>query len=320
MRMPRERLADARAARARRGRRSTSGSSGIAYSMAHACEDAGALTQSHGARPRRAARWGASRCCSAGDRVAVGVSGGKDSLCLLHALVAYRRRAPFPYDIVAVTVEQGKFKAPIRALETQIARPRRAVGGARRARHAAPRRRRRRPRLRRVQPPPSPRALHDRRRARLHRCSRSATRPTTARRRSCATCSSTAASRRCRRLRARARAGCASCGRSRSSREDAHDRVRARARLRHRRLRVRRQGERAPRDPRVPDHAPRAASRASRSRSRRRSPTSTRTRSSTRRSRSPAPTRRRSRARALRRQVNAPDFPPDVEWLNADGR
>ena len=55
-----------------------------------------------------------------GDRIAVGVSGGKDSLSLLHAMVAYRKRAPFPYDLVAVTLEQGKFKLPVQALEEKI--------------------------------------------------------------------------------------------------------------------------------------------------------------------------------------------------------
>jgi tRNA 2-thiocytidine biosynthesis protein TtcA len=55
-----------------------------------------------------------------GDRVAVGVSGGKDSLTLLDALVAYKKRAPFPYHPVAVTLEQGKFKLPIVALEEKI--------------------------------------------------------------------------------------------------------------------------------------------------------------------------------------------------------
>ncbi len=55
-----------------------------------------------------------------GDRVAVGVSGGKDSLSLLHAMVAYRKRVPFPYELVAVTLEQGKFKLPIAALAERI--------------------------------------------------------------------------------------------------------------------------------------------------------------------------------------------------------
>jgi tRNA 2-thiocytidine biosynthesis protein TtcA len=57
-----------------------------------------------------------------GDRVGVGVSGGKDSLCLVHALAAYRGRAPFPFEIVAVTVEQGKFTQPVGRLKESFER------------------------------------------------------------------------------------------------------------------------------------------------------------------------------------------------------
>ena len=48
-----------------------------------------------------------------GDRVAVGLSGGKDSVTLLEALVLLQKRAPIDFTVCAFTIEQGKFLAPI---------------------------------------------------------------------------------------------------------------------------------------------------------------------------------------------------------------
>ena len=47
------------------------------------------------------------RMIEAEDRVAVGLSGGKDSLLLLRALAVYRRFAPHPFELEAVTVHPG---------------------------------------------------------------------------------------------------------------------------------------------------------------------------------------------------------------------
>ena len=42
-----------------------------------------------------------------GDRIAVGISGGKDSLTLLETLAAMRRFYPKRYELVAITIDMG---------------------------------------------------------------------------------------------------------------------------------------------------------------------------------------------------------------------
>ena len=69
-----------------------------------------------------------------GDKIAVGISGGKDSLTLLYALSSLRRFYPHPFDLVAVTVDFGfanldlteikklceKLEVPYTVVKTQI--------------------------------------------------------------------------------------------------------------------------------------------------------------------------------------------------------
>ena len=69
-----------------------------------------------------------------GDRIAVGISGGKDSLTLLYALAGLRRFYPVHFDIVAISVNIGfdgfdtskikelcdKLDVPFHELKTQI--------------------------------------------------------------------------------------------------------------------------------------------------------------------------------------------------------
>lgn len=51
-----------------------------------------------------------------GDRVAVALSGGKDSVTLLEALLLLQKRAPVEFTVCAFTIEQGKFLRPIQPL------------------------------------------------------------------------------------------------------------------------------------------------------------------------------------------------------------
>ncbi len=44
---------------------------------------------------------------SDGDRVAVGLSGGKDSMALLSALKRFQSFSPIPFTLTAVTIDMG---------------------------------------------------------------------------------------------------------------------------------------------------------------------------------------------------------------------
>ncbi len=50
---------------------------------------------------------GAFELIEEGDKILVGLSGGKDSLTLIHALKEQQRRAPFDFEFIAVTVSYG---------------------------------------------------------------------------------------------------------------------------------------------------------------------------------------------------------------------
>ncbi len=61
-----------------------------------------------------------------GDRIAVGLSGGKDSILLLYALSLYRQYRKLRYELVGITVDlgfQGFETAPIRAFLEELGAP-----------------------------------------------------------------------------------------------------------------------------------------------------------------------------------------------------
>jgi tRNA 2-thiocytidine biosynthesis protein TtcA len=55
-----------------------------------------------------------------GDRVAVALSGGKDSITLLEMLLKLQKRAPVEFTVCAFTIEQGKFLRPIEPLSDYL--------------------------------------------------------------------------------------------------------------------------------------------------------------------------------------------------------
>ncbi|MFP4155384.1 MAG: tRNA 2-thiocytidine biosynthesis TtcA family protein [Halothiobacillaceae bacterium] len=66
------------------------------------------------------------RMTRAGDRVLLGLSGGKDSLSLLHILAHFQRRAPVKFDLAACTIDpqsDGYDPAALRAYVTGLGIP-----------------------------------------------------------------------------------------------------------------------------------------------------------------------------------------------------
>jgi len=63
---------------------------------------------------------GRFRMIREGDRIAVALSGGKDSLTLLEALLRLQKKAPVEFSVSAFTIEQGKFLRPIEPLRDYL--------------------------------------------------------------------------------------------------------------------------------------------------------------------------------------------------------
>ena len=64
---------------------------------------------------------------SPGDRIAVGISGGKDSLVLLAALAYLRRYYPAPFELEGITIDTGFPGMDFSGVEKNVRGARRAI-------------------------------------------------------------------------------------------------------------------------------------------------------------------------------------------------